>query len=193
MSRRATTLLAVLLVAGVGVTGCGVPAESEPRSVSPPPGPFAGLSSPVPSAPATTATGRLTEMLYFVLDGKLIPVTRRVDAQPTVDELINALQVGPTKTERDTGLSTALGGTNVVAAFSVAGDRVELTLTAPVDGNGRADEALGYAQLVCTLTARGDIHGVVFTRDGHPVGVPRGDGSLSEGPLTAADYSMLLG
>ncbi|MEV0273583.1 GerMN domain-containing protein [Hamadaea sp. NPDC050747] len=188
MRRRVAVLLTVLLAAG-----CGVPAESDPRSVSPPPGPFAGLSSPVPSAPATTPTGRLTEVLYFVLDGKLVRINRRVDAWPTVDELISALQAGPTQTERDTGLATALGGTDVVAAVSVVGDRAEIALAVPVEGSGRADEALGYAQLVCTLTARGDIHGVVFTRNGLPVGVPRGDGSLSEGPLTATDYSELLG
>ncbi|NUR69704.1 MAG: GerMN domain-containing protein [Hamadaea sp.] len=188
MKWRNVLLAAVLLVAG-----CGVSTESDPRGVSPPPGPFAGLTSPRPSAPATAATGRIDEVLYFILAGRLVPVTRRVDLQPSVTELISALRAGPAPTEREAGLTTALGGTDVVAAVSISGSRVELALAAPVEGSGRADEALAYAQLVCTLTAHADIQDVVFTRDGSPVGVPRGDGSLSEGPLTADDYSRLLG
>lgn len=184
-------LLALLMV--LGVAGCGVTIESHPRGVEPPPGPFAGLVSAQPSAPATAASGSIDETLYFVRDGKLVAVTRHVDRAATVAEAVAALQAGPTETERGTGLSTSLAGPGVVTAITVNGDQASIALTAPVDGGSRADETLAYAQLVCTLTARPDIHSVVFTSDGQPIGVPRGDGSLSPGPLTAADYSMLLG
>ncbi|MBM0224706.1 hypothetical protein JNW87_03160 [Micromonospora sp. ATA51] len=41
------------------------------------------------------------------------------------------------------------------------------------------------------MVARDDIDTVAFTRRGQPLGVPRADGSLSEQPLTAAEYTAL--
>ncbi|MEV0271482.1 GerMN domain-containing protein [Hamadaea sp. NPDC050747] len=175
------------------VAGCGVTVEPHPRGVEPPPGPFAGLASAQPSAPATAASGSVDQTLYFVRDGRLVAVTRHVDNPATVDEAVAALQAGPTETERASGLATALAGTDVVTGITVAGDQASIALTAPVEGGSRADETLAYAQLVCTLTARTDIRSVVFTSNGQPIGVPRGDGALSTEPLTAADYSTLVG
>lgn len=182
----------VAALMALAVSGCGVTIESHPRGVEPPPGPFAGLMSAQPSAPATAASGSVDEMLYFVRDGKLVAVTRHVDSAASVDEAVATLQAGPTEAERGAGLTTALAGTDVVTGITVTGDQASIALTAAVEGGSRADETLAYAQLVCTLTARSDIRSVVFTSDGQPIGVPRGDGSLSQVPLTAADYGMLL-
>lgn len=86
------------------------------------------------------------------------------------------------------------------------GDNVEINagnvvvaLSTPVADTARKDEVLAYAQLMCTLTALPQIDGVVFTNNGAPVAVPRGDGSLppliagAPMPLTAADYTDLIG
>jgi hypothetical protein len=57
---------------------------------------------------------------------------------------------------------------------------------------GRSDTALAFGQIVCTLATRPSAAAVGFTHSGQPLGVPRADGSLSPGLLTAADYATLL-
>jgi hypothetical protein len=57
---------------------------------------------------------------------------------------------------------------------------------------GRTDEILAFGQIVCTLAARSDVNGVVFVRGDQPLEVPRSDGSLSSGPVTAANYADLI-
>jgi hypothetical protein len=45
---------------------------------------------------------------------------------------------------------------------------------------------------VCTLTSQFAIGTVTFTSDGHPLSVPRAHASLTDGPVTIADYVALL-
>ena len=61
-----------------------------------------------------------------------------------------------------------------------------------LEAAGRNGQFLAFGQIVCTLDARGDVDAVVFERDGRAVAVPRGNGSLTKNPLTAADYQGLL-
>jgi hypothetical protein len=65
-------------------------------------------------------------------------------------------------------------------------------LATSLGGTGRTDDILAFAQIVCTLTSRGDIRSVTFTRAGEPVEVPRADSSLTRNPLTAHDYTPLI-
>ncbi len=169
------------------LTGCGVQPQSEPRAATPPPG--AGART-LPSA--DPGHGALHEKLYLVKDGSLVAVTRRTSTTPTVDEIVTDLLSGPTDAEQADGISSALLGDNLVGPVHVTAGQASVELTAPSDGTVRNDEFLAYAQLVCTLTARPQINSVVFTRAGQPIAVPRADGSLSSGPLTAADYADLL-
>ena len=186
--RRLSSTLAVLLVLVAMVAGCGVPDEPQPRPIAPPRGPFQALVSP---SPAVKASGPVTEQLCLVRDGALVTVTRHVDTEPTIERLIADLLAGPTEEERAGGLSSALLGGDAVAGAEVRDGVAVVGLSAPIEGSVRTDEVLAYAQLVCTLTKRSGVTGVEFTRDGRPIAVPRADGSLSDGPLTAADYAGL--
>ena len=134
----------------------------------------------------------MIERLFLVKDDTLTPVIRHVERQPTTDSLLNDLLAGPTDNERATGITSALQGGNVVAGIHLSGGQAVVELASAMDNTARNDEVLAYAQLVCTLTGRPDVDGVTFTRNGQPIGVPRGDGSLAQGPLTAADYASLL-
>jgi hypothetical protein len=179
--------VAALLVAAAA--GCGVTPDDRPRTITPPRGPFQALASPHPTA----VNGAIPQTLFLVKEDKLVAVTRRFEAPPTPRDLLAALAAGPTDAERGRGLTSALlGGTAVTGVRATAG-QARVDLAAAVEGAPRTDEVLAYAQLVCTLTARPDITGVTFFRDGTPVGVPRADGSLSTGPLIAADYAPLVG
>lgn len=189
MTRRWVAAAAALgAAAAVALYGCGVTAEDTPRGINPPRSPFPAL------APSTTAgtSGAVSQTLYLVKGDRLVAVTRHVESPPTPTGLVTALVAGPTDSERQQGLTSALLAATTIAGVRAAGDRVMVELAGPVEEAPRTDAVLAYAQLVCTLAAIPTVTGVTFTRDGEPVGVPRADGSLSEGPLTAADYASLI-
>jgi hypothetical protein len=181
--------VAVLTVAAGVLSGCGIPTEDTPRAIDPPHGPLAAAASPTSAA---TSAGPVTEQLFLVKDGMLVGVARHTDSAPTVNTVVKDLLAGPTAPERATGITSALLGSNVVAAVRIRASYVVVDLASAIDGTARNDDVLAYAQLVCTLTDRPDVNGVTFTRGGQPIGVPRADGSLSEGPLTTADYIGLM-
>ncbi|MFR9777193.1 GerMN domain-containing protein [Micromonospora sp. MS34] len=183
MRRHVASVLLVALL-----SGCGVPVDATPRSVSAPPGTF-----PTPAATATTESdGRVDETLCFVRDNGLEAVTRRVDGVSGVDTQLQHLLTGPDDTERERGLATALPGTVTVAGASATGTVAMIDVREAGEETGRSDEVLAFGQIVCTLTHRADVDSVAFRRDGQPLEVPRADGSLSSLPLTAADYRPLL-
>jgi hypothetical protein len=136
--------------------------------------------------------GQAQARLFMVRYRSLVRVTRRVPEPPTVTSLVRDLQAGPTLTERNDGLSSALPGAGVITGVRQVDRRAEVALGSELDASGRSDEIVAFAQVVCTLTSHGDVDAVFFVRDGRRVAVPRADGSLSEGPLTAADYRPLI-
>jgi spore germination protein GerM len=185
------TRRAILATLAVSVlAGCGIQPDPQAREVQPPPGPYRALASPVP---ANTEPGTVAETLCLVKDGKLVPVIRRVKGEPTVTTLMQDLLAGPSNAERADGASSALPGAYQFGQVDLIDGRAVVELTAQVDDAGRSDETLAIGQVVCSLDARPDVDGVTFTAKGRPVGVPRGDGSLSVDPLTMADYAGLLG
>jgi spore germination protein GerM len=180
-------ILAALALATLA--GCGIPPESQAREVQPPPGPYQALASP---EPANTESGTVAETLCLVKESKLVAVVRRVNRDPTVSALMHDLLGGPTEAERADGMSSALAGADQFGEVHVANGQAVVDLMSQVKDAGRSDETLSFAQVVCTLDARPGVDGVSFNADGKPIGVPRGDGSLSSAPLTMADYASLL-
>ncbi|WP_091652841.1 GerMN domain-containing protein [Micromonospora pallida] len=178
-----------MVVAGVlALAGCGVSAERVPREVTPPQGPFP-VGSP---APVTTESGTVLQRLCYVRDDTLVVVNRRGRIPPTAREQIKLLLDGPVKTERDDGLTSTLTGVNVVTDVRVTGGEATVAVGERLDGTGRNDEVLAVGQIVCTLTSRDDVDRVTFVQGGQRLGVPRADGSLSTGPLTADDYTAMI-
>jgi spore germination protein GerM len=184
----AVTVLAAVLAA-VLVAGCGITPQGDAQPIlAPPRGPFDAVTSP---SPLPTTTGSYPETLYLVKDGLLVPQIRHVATESTVKDALEDLLSGPTEAESAEGLSSAL--VNVpVAGVSVEAGFATVDLGASTEGGGRNDTLLAYAQVVCTLTTRKDVLGVTFTRAGKAIPVPRGDSSVTPGPLTASDYSSVL-
>jgi hypothetical protein len=183
-SSSAVLMITVLALALTGA--CGIPTDGAPRTVQAPPGQHPFRS---PTA-AAVQPGTVAEPLCFVRGDELVRTFRHINDAPTVYTQVAHLLAGPNDTERAAGLTTTLTGTTV-ASIRLTGTQVTVEL-ATVEDASRSDEVLAYGQLVCTITARPDVTGVTFTRDGQRLGVPRADGSLSQGPLTAADYQPLI-
>jgi spore germination protein GerM len=168
--------------------GCGVRTESKPRDFDPPPGPGPVAGTP---APSSQQAGTAAEPLYFVRTDRLVAVIRRIPIAPTLQQQMDHLLAGPTEAERRAGLSSTLAGNITVTKVRLAEGEAMIEVGDDSDQSGRIDAVLAFGQIVCTLTARLDVGTVTFQRDGQAIGVPRADGSLSTGGLTAADYTAL--
>jgi hypothetical protein len=173
----------------LALSGCGVSAEGSARTIQTPRGAHPGVNSAASGGPDA---GTVVEKLFLIKGDTLVAVERRVRAEPSVDKLMRDLLAGPTGAEQESSLTSALLGTDVMTSVHVAHTTATVELAAAPAETGRTDEVLALAQIVCTLTARPEISGVLFTRDSQRTAVPRGDGSLSLGPFTAADYLNLL-
>lgn len=178
------TLLAAVITAVMGA--CGVPAEDVARPIPHTPG-----STAAPT-PAATQSGPSTQKLYLVKDGLLVPVERHQPTDTGVTELLQLLLAGPTESEKDSGITSALLGTNAVTKVEVSSGEAMVELAPAPEGTGRTDDVLAFAQIVCTLADLPNVDRVSFIRDGQRLDVPRGDGPLTQEPLTPADYSNLI-
>jgi hypothetical protein len=186
MNRGRRLLLAISVALAVA-SGCGVPADDQPREVQLPGGQYPAFGG---ATPGTREIGTVAEPLCFVRDDGLVRVVRWIRTWPTIETQLQHLLAGPDGTERQAGMTSALPGTTVVTGLRLAGGHVTVELGEA--GTGRSDEVLAYGQIVCTLTTRTDVTAVSFVQGGQPVGIPRADGSLSRAPLTAADYASLV-
>ena len=185
MSRSCRTALLVAVI----LSGCGVTPEDSARQVEPPGGtPPAWPSQPSPPDDA----GTVPERLYLIRGDEIVPVVRHVSSEPSPGDLLDDLLAGPADSERRAGLTSALLGDDIIIGVDVVDNNAVVELAAGLDDTSRNDQVLAFGQIVCTLDAHPLITGVSFTGDGQAVAVPVADGSLSTGPLAAADYTAML-
>jgi hypothetical protein len=177
--------LLVLLACTATVAGCGVPLDDAPRDLS-------GAGLPARSeAPSANGQGRYVERLCLVRDNKLARIGRQVPSPRSPATQLADLVAGPNADEAAQGLTSALS-TESHVTLTVNGGHATVDLGDRADQAVRSDDVLAFGQIVCTLTAQLPIGLVSFTSGGEPLNVPRGDASLSAGPLTIADYVNLL-
>lgn len=165
-------------------SACGISAEGSPRDLDPSSGAYRVLTRD----PARPAVGARSVLLHLVEDGRLVGVRRGLPGSLTPQDVVDALAAGPTAQESAVGYSSAVP--QGLAVLRRADGVLEVAV--PAVEEARSDEVLGFAQLVLSLDALPGVSGVVFTRDGLPVDVPRADGSLTSAALTRADYVALL-
>ncbi|MEV0902561.1 GerMN domain-containing protein [Actinoplanes sp. NPDC049802] len=182
--RMVLTVVAVLLF-----TGCGVPVQDEPHQVDLPRRPLNVTAGPT----AVEPVGEVAQVMCLVSDDRLVQSVRRVDAIPNPQQQLDQLVAGPTPAEQAQDLSTALAATALTVTVPAGGAVAAVEVGETGESAARSDEVLAYGQIVCTLTSRADIAAVTFQREGRPLQVPRGNLTLSSGPLRTADYQSLLG
>jgi spore germination protein GerM len=148
-----------------------------------------------PHAPAlfspATGTGSQQVDVCFVSDGKVIPVPVALDAPVELDDVVAALDRVPAGSA--TELRTAVGDPPIVDGVALEAGTARVDLASTVTELGGQEQLLAVAQLVCTLTSRPGVGRVSFSLAGTPVEVPRGDGSLTDEPVSRDDYTPLLG
>lgn len=184
---RSSTGFAVVLA--FLVAGCGVRAESQPRTLDPRSAPFRSIGQ----SPTAAPVGAGRALVYLVRDGAIVAVVRPVPQPPTAKAVLATLVEGPSGRESDAGLTTAvMSGTSLDERGTETGVAFVDVPASTSTESGRNDEVLAYAQIVVTLTALKGVNAVRFLRAGRPLDVPRADGSLAQIPLTRRDYIELL-
>jgi spore germination protein GerM len=180
---RSRSLMALVIAASLAA-GCGIPADRHPEAV---PG---GVVRPALGPTTTTPTPATLATLFFVQAEQLVPVVRSA-TRPGLQAVLEVLLTGPTEAELAAGLRTAVSPQSNIRSVGTDGSTAVIDLTTTFVEVGGEEQILALAQIVLTATAIPGITNVRFELEGQPVEVPRAEGTLSSGPLTASDYASL--
>lgn len=188
--RRARS--AALGVVAAAVAACGIPAEDHATLARPEDVPF-DLLAPAPGATTTSLPAARTEeaRVFLVQGERLAVVVREVPAPANPETVLGVLSAGPTDTELQLGLRSALLGEEVIRSVGVTGGIATVDLGPSFTEIAGRDQILALAQIVSTLTDLPGVGRVNFTLEGVPVGVPRGDGAVTTESVSRDDYALL--
>lgn len=117
----------------------------------------------------------------------LVAVQRELGDDPL--DVVSALLDGPTATEQEMGLRSAVPrGTRLNSARFVSTDTVRIDLGDTLFDATGDDLVSALAQIVLTLCEINGVQRVMVVVDGVARDWPRGDGTLTDSPLTEYDY-----
>ena len=184
--------LVVAALAALTVAGCGIPPDDHATLAARDSVPFELLGE-APSVTATTLPFAQTEKatLFLVQGERLAPVQRELPAPVSVESVLEALAAGPTATEVQLGLRTALLTPALVRSGGVSGGIATIDLGQPFTEIAGRDQIVALAQIVSTVTGLPGVGRVRFTLDGNPVGILRGDGAVTTETVSRDDYATL--
>jgi spore germination protein GerM len=189
MRARLAVASMVLLAA---VAGCGITPDRHATLAAPESVPF-DLLGQAPSATATTLPLSPTEKgtIFLVQGERLAPVQRVLPAPVSVESVLEALIAGPTATEVQLGLRTALLAPGLMRYGSASGGIATIDLGQPFTEIAGRDQIVALAQIVSTVTGLPGVGRARFTLEGNPVGILRGDGAVTTDSVSRDDYSPL--
>lgn len=147
--------------------------------------------SATPSArPSATAL----ERVYYVRDGRLISVGRRVSGDVSSSEaVVRALLEGPNMLEENRGIETAIPASTRILSVGVDGTLAVVDLSGEFETPAPAEEILlRVAQIVWTVTELPEINQILVRINGAPVPIVTDRGQSDAGePVTAFDYGSV--
>lgn len=179
----------------LALTACGVPTEDRASTAGPDQVPFGLLEDEPLQPPATVPPPAATVIRMYFVDPsgeRLIAVDRATDedAEVGIDDVVDALLLGPTRPESGAGIRTALGRDTIVDV-GLAGGVANVDFDQDFAALDGGTQRLALGQIVYTLTSRPGVGRVSFTLAGQPVEVPRGDGTLTSGSVSRDSYREL--
>jgi germination protein M len=156
---------------------------------------------PAPNVAGAPTTGSDTTLpapasfeVWFARGEKLVSVRRTHEATPRVaTAAIEELLAGPTRTERASGVDTAIpAGTRLVGISIKAGVAIIDLTSEYQSGGGSLSMQVRLGQIVYTLTQFPTVKKVSFRLDGTPVNVFSSEGIVLSHPVGRGDYKDLL-
>jgi hypothetical protein len=175
---RALALGTVLLAAA-----CSVGPQAHPVVLGRPASTRAVVEQPLPTSTSVE--------VFFVRDGRLVPLVRRVAVGPGLTSCLAGLALPLSAKESSSGLRSALptGVTSLQA--QVNGSVATVTVPPGFDRLTVSDQILAVAQLVFTVTANTYLTRVAMAQHGHLLAMPDQSGQLVSHPLGRDDYASL--
>jgi spore germination protein GerM len=189
--RRSAVLGALALVALLGAA-CSIPTQGSPVSIAPSKVPF-GLLNPNPPTTTTTLPKSLVPVKVFFLNSnannQLTPADRVVASPALLSAILDDLIAGPSSSEQNIGLTTAIPINVAVLSATANGNIVTVNFNSAFSSIiGTATEQ-AVAQVVSTVAnANGVGTGVIFEIDGVRTSVPIANGSQEPGPVYVLQF-----
>jgi spore germination protein GerM len=186
VTRRAG--LCAVLVGGLALAACGIPTQQQPSSISPSRVPL-GLANRSDTDTSTTQPNPKSQVevtIYFLdSNNRLIPVKRFVQVPAPLSSTITSMLAGPTQTEEDDLVYSAIpGDVTVLNQPTVQGGVVTVNFNDAFGEIAGSDAELAVAQVVATVVAQTKpAIGVLFEIDGQPTSVPISSGAQVSGPV----------
>lgn len=195
---RSAAGLGALVAACALLAGCGAPPPDTVRPIDPTAVPYALLSPAPADEQPVELDGQVktTPRLYLVDPrDRLVTVPVTVDAtglEAVARQLLDQLDDGPTESQRQTGLASALGPGTVLSLTEITAGtaRVDLALSRRDPAADRLPLATG--QIVLSLTSVAGIERVQLFRDGQALEIALPGGARTTAPVTAEDYHQLV-
>jgi hypothetical protein len=166
----------LLGMALVGISGCGVGAESAPEAVTTSP-----TGTVAPARPRSTGVVQV----YLVRDGHLVPVSR---AGRSAADALAALAAGPTALDVEVHLRSPVAALPVTLVPQQDPGIVAVDVPPEFAALSARDRFLAAAQLVWTATDPCCATQVHLLHDGRPLPTPT-DRGITTGTVRREDYA----
>jgi spore germination protein GerM len=175
----------LLMIASLLMSGCGIPVDTEPEGL------VLDVEAPV-EAQTTPPEDLAAVSVYLIRDERIVHVTRDLPSPASPDEILRSLLEGVTGPEERVNLRTSISTETQLLGLREQGSVLHVDLSRDFAGMGGEEETLAIAQIVLTLTSIEGIESVEFALDGVQTDVPVSDGALSDRPVSANDYQVLV-
>ncbi len=184
-------LAAAVCVVAALIAGCSPGGQDEPEAIARRDVPFQLLDTTTTTTDEAVSPTASPITLYFVVDDRLVPITRASTDRSLQMTLLETLFEGPTPEEASVGITTAIPSGTKTKGVERSGRTLIVRLSSDL-ATSDVDSKLAVGQIVLTAADLPGIDRIRFELDGEPVQVPVGDGTLAEGPVTPGDYQDLL-
>ncbi|MHB1137712.1 MAG: GerMN domain-containing protein [Microthrixaceae bacterium] len=178
---RRTTALCALAVIGL-VAGCGIGVDGEPRALE--------IATTTTTTLAKPSSGRILSILYYVNEGKLLPVATELPDRDLTTVLNALLLPDATVLVPNGTLSSIPAGTELLGVER-SGDRLTIDLSPAFNNVVGLSRQQAVGQMVLTVTERHQFRAIEFRVAGEPIQVPSPELGDSR-TVTDCDFAPLL-
>lgn len=197
--RRSARSVAAAAVASAALTltSCGLPGNGSVRTVDDASVPYRLLASGAPSTapPQPDEEPGQVPVVFWVSGHRVTPQAagETCDEPPEalLESLLDELAAGPSEDQRAVGRSSAIPPDAGLDLVGIADQTAEVDIE-PMTSLSAERLPVAVAQVVLTLTSTRVVRSVDLVSHGEPIQVPLPGGVLTEGPMTAEDYTELL-